>query len=112
MSKWNYAGEKEDPEIGERNFTCTTDGHNKFWNVHWNWTGSVGKYHTVWGDIGSKGKKSPKEFSTKYQMDEWIDKKVNEKFRKGYTEREMKSSKHYKTPAELVKYYRTLCKGN
>ena len=111
-----YAGlsDSDLPVIGQRQFTCTVDGYNKFWNVHWDITkiGTKNCYKTVWGEIGTRGSVSPKSFDTEFQLRQWIEKKVDEKLKKGYVEINFKAANNYSTIDEMVKYYKTLCKEN
>ena len=100
------------PSVGQRQFTCTVDGYNKFWNVHWDTTklGTNGCYKTVWGEIGTRGSVSPKKFDHEWQLEEWIAKKIKEKLNKGYVESNFRATNSYSTMEEMVKHYKKLCK--
>lgn len=68
----------------ERILIQTIGGHNKFWAAYMDENNTA---HVRWGRIGTKGMSQTKTFSTPYQAAHFINKKFDEKYRKGYTDK-------------------------
>ena len=66
----------------KRQFTCKTGNSNKHWSCDKDGTTAVFE----WGRIGSNTSVTRKDFISDYDCNLFIEKKMNEKRRKGYTE--------------------------
>ena len=65
-----------------RRFELVNDEHSKYWECSVKGTNFVVHY----GRIGSDGQESVKEFESKTEANEYLEKKVAEKTKEGYEE--------------------------
>lgn len=70
-----------------RRFECVVPGvHYKFWEPRVITDGDGFAFESHFGRIGTKGQTRKKPFIHEYQAEDWMRKKIQEKFGKGYTE--------------------------
>jgi len=73
-----------------RRFQCTTEGHNKFWNIakfhRTRLGGAFFCFQTRWGRIGTSGTTNEREFFSALERDVEYYKLIRQKQAKGYRE--------------------------